>query len=136
VSEIWTIDDWTPFELAPNKITVDGTLSMFHIPGKSPTRQLVQANVLSFLFHKHITIHIEDQMTGQTIFTTEKAVITSRKQSLHAGELSTIELTWKAIGWVDDITPAYPVGYNNQKEAGSAPGQSLLGAISDGISTL
>src|SRR5688500_372305 len=56
--EINTIDDWTPYELAPQRITVEGTMSMFHVPGKGPTRELIQANVLSFLFHRYITIEI------------------------------------------------------------------------------
>jgi len=116
--EIWTIDDWTPFELAPKRITVEGSISMFHIPGKGPTRQLVQANVLSFLFHKYITIDIQDQTTGQTIFKTKKAVVTSKNQTVNAGELSRITLQWKAIGWSDEIAPFYPQGYNGS--SGSA----------------
>jgi hypothetical protein len=125
--EIWTIDDWTPFELAPKRISVDGTLSMFHIPGKGPTRELVQANVLSFLFHKYITIEIQDQTTGQKIFETRKAVITSRRQSINAGELSKIELTWKSIGWIDELTPFYPQGYD--KKDGTARGGKTLSSL-------
>ena len=117
-SEIWTIDDWTPFELAPRKISVDGTLSMFHIPGKGPSAELVQSNVMSFLFHKYITIRIEDQTTGQKIFETRKAVITNKRQTLRAGEISTIELSWKAIGWIDDITPNYPTGHSAESPPG------------------
>ena len=84
-SEIWTIDDYTPYELAPNKVSVSGTISMFHVPGKGPTKELVQPNILAFLFHKYITIRIEDQLTGQKIFETSRAQITSRRQSLNAG---------------------------------------------------
>jgi hypothetical protein len=112
VEEINTIDDWTPYELAPSRIAVNGTLSMFHIPGKSPTRELVQANVLSFLFHKYVTISISDQTTGQKIFETRKAFITGRRQSVNAGELSSMTLEWKAIGFIDDMTPAYPENYD------------------------
>lgn len=125
--EIWTIDDWTPFELAPKKITVDGTLSMFHIPGKGPTRELVQPNVLSFLFHKYITIKIEDQTTGQKIFETQKAVVTNSRQTVRAGEISTIELSWKSIGWIDELTPFYPQGYNGE-EGQEGGGGGLLDA--------
>lgn len=127
VSEIWTIDDWTPYELAPSKITVSGTLSMFHVPGKGPTKQLVQANVLSFLMHKYITLEISDQTTGQIIFKTNRAIITSKNQSLQAGELSTIQLSWKAIGWIDEMTPAFPDGAS-ETEGGAQPG--ILGQIS------
>ena len=104
-----TIDEYLAYELMPTRITVNGTLSMFHIPNKSPTKRLIQANVLSYLFHKYVTIEITDQHTGQTIFHTKKAVITSKNQSLQAGELSTIQLSWKAIGWVDELTPSQPI---------------------------
>jgi len=110
--EINTIDDWIPYELAPKRILVNGTLSMFHIPGKTPTRELIQANALSFLFHKYITIEITDQTTNQKIFKTNRAVITNRSQTIQAGEISTITLEWKALGWIDDITPAWPKGFD------------------------
>lgn len=113
--EINTIDDWVPYELAPKRIIVNGTLSMFHIPNKSPSRELIQANVLSFLFHKYITIEITDQTTGQKIFKTNRAMITNRSQTIQAGELSTITLEWKALGWIDDITPSYPTGYDAEE---------------------
>jgi hypothetical protein len=122
--EINTIDDWTPYELAPKRIVVSGTLSMFHIPGKSPTRELIQANVLSFLFHKYITIAISDQTTGQVLFETKKAVITGRRQSIQAGEMSEITLEWKSIGWADEMSPGYPGGYDG---ASSAQGGGGLG---------
>jgi hypothetical protein len=118
--EINTIDDWIPHELAPQRILVDGTLSMFHIPGKTPTAEMVQANVLSFLFHQYITIDITDQTTNQTIFRTERAVITSRSQSVKAGELSTMTLEWKALGWVDDIKPFWPTGFDSDREGGES----------------
>lgn len=105
-----TIDEYVAYELMPTRITVNGTLSMFHVPGKGPTRSLVQANVLSYLMHRYITIEITDQHTGEIIFNTKKAVITSKSQSLQAGELSTIQLTWKAIGWVDELVPSLPEG--------------------------
>lgn len=108
--ENWGIDSYLPQELMPKKITVSGTLGMFHIPGKSATKLLMQSNVLSFLMHKYITIEVSDQTTGQILFTTKKAVITGRRQAFNAGELSTVELTWKAIGWADEKTPQYPNG--------------------------
>ena len=121
--EVNTIDDWTPYELAPQRITIEGTLSMFHVPGKGPTREMVQANVLSFLFHRYITIEISDVTTGQQIFRTDRAVVTSKNQSIQAGELSTITLTWKAIGWIDELTPFYPTGYDGTiAEAGNGGG--------------
>lgn len=126
-TEINTIDDWTPYELAPSRILVNGTMNLFHIPGKSPTKELVQANMLSFLFHKYITISISDQTTGQKIFETKKAVITSRRQTIQAGELSTITLEWKAIGFIDDITPFYPDNYDGKTT--NPGGSGLLDTI-------
>lgn len=119
--EIRTIDDYTAYELAPNQVKVSGTLSMFHIPGKGPTPELIQPNILAFLFHKYITIRIEDQTTGQKIFETNRAQIISKRQSLRAGELSTIELQWKALGWTDQQKPFYPDGAdtNLKKQTGN-----------------
>lgn len=108
--ENWTIDDYTPYELMPTRCMVTGTIGMFHIPGKGPTKELVQSNILSFLQHRYITIEISDQMTGQKIFKTDRAVITGKNQTLTAGEISNIQLTWKAIGWIDELTPKIPDG--------------------------
>lgn len=106
-----TIDSPIAYELMPTRITVNGTLSMFHIPGKGPTKQLVQSNIMSFLLHRYITIEISDQTTGQVVFKTNKAVITGKTQNIQAGEISTIQLTWKALGWVDELmNPSEPDG--------------------------
>jgi hypothetical protein len=116
-----TIDEYIAYELMPTRVSVSGTLSMFHVPSKGPTKQLVQANALSFLMHKYITIEISDQTTGQTIFKTHKAVITSKSQSLQAGELSTIQLNWKALGWIDEMmNPDYPKGADGSDQGGIA----------------
>jgi hypothetical protein len=128
--DIATIDDWNVYEFAPSRIHIEGTLGMFHIPSKGPTREFVQANVLSFLFHKYITIEISDQTTGQTIFKTEKAWVTNKSQSLQAGELSTIQLSWKAIGWIDELTPFYPTGHEaDSGGSGNAPKPAILDSI-------
>ena len=131
--EIWTIDDWTPWELAPKRVLVTGTLGMFHIPGKGPTSELVQQNVLSFLHHRYITIEIRDQMTDQIIFLTNKAVITNKSQSIQAGELSTIELQWKALGWQDELTPAFPAEFDGKSSDGAG---GLFDAVGDAASNL
>lgn len=127
--ENWTIDDYTPYELMPSKVTVTGTLGMFHIPGKSPTAQLVQANLLSYLMHRYVTIEISDQMTGQKIFKTERAVITNKSQTLTAGEISTIQLSWKAIGWIDEFTPKLADGADVTSQGESEAG-GFLGDVS------
>jgi hypothetical protein len=116
------VDSFTAYELMPTRITVNGTMSMFHIPGRGPSKELVQANVLSYLMHKYITIEISDQTTGETIFKTNKAVITNRAQTLQAGEISTIQLTWKALGWADELIPFEPQGAKGDTSAGSVGG--------------
>lgn len=110
--EIFGIDDYMPKEIVPRRVTVNGTLSMFHIPGQGPSKMQYQSNVLSFLFHKYITIEIRDSQTDALIFLTNKAVITSRAEDIRAGELATIQLQWKAIGWQDEQQPAYPNGFD------------------------
>jgi hypothetical protein len=123
------IDSYVAYELMPTRISVNGTLSMLHVPDKGPTKELVQANVLSYLMHRYITLEISDQTTGQTIFKTNKAVITTRRQTLQAGELSTIELTWKALGWIDELAqPFYPQGADGKDaESGPASGLAAVG---------
>lgn len=106
--EITTIDDYTPWEIAPKRVSVSGSMSMFHIPNKGPAKELIQANVLSFMHHKYITIELRDQTTDALIFKTNKAVITNKQQVLQAGEISTIDLQWKAIGWIDEMQPSIP----------------------------
>lgn len=126
--ELWTIDEYTPVELIPTRLMVSGTLSQFHVPGKGPTKQLVQANLLSFLMHRYITIEISDQTSGTTIFKTEKAMITNKQQVLNAGEISQIQLQWKAIGFVDELVPALPDGADGNP--------SGIGSVLDDIKNL
>lgn len=104
--EVRTIDDYFPYELIPNRIMVEGTIGAFHIPGQSVTQEFIQANALSFLFHKYITIEVRDSATDQILFKTNNAVITSRSEDLTAEQLGKIQLTWKAIGWQDELSPA------------------------------
>lgn len=113
---IYTIDEWLPWELAPQRVAVTGTLGMFHIPGRGPTANTgMMQNVLSFMKHKYITIDIRDQQTDNTIFKTDKAVITGRRQRIQAGEPSSIELTWMSIGWVDEKQPSDPTDPPNSE---------------------
>lgn len=125
--EIWTIDDYTPYELAPNKIQVNGTLSQFHVVGRGPSKELIQANALSFLFHKYITLEIRDSKLDITLFKSSRVMITGRNQNLQAGEPSNIQLSWKAIGWQDELIPNYPKGY---KEPYADPLSAAVGATS------
>ena len=106
--EVWTVDDWTPYEYAPKRITVEGTIGGFHIPGKGPTKTNIVANMLSFMFHKYITIEVRDRSTDNLLFKTNKAVITSYGENIQAERLGQITLNFKAIGWADERDPAYP----------------------------
>lgn len=103
--EIFELDSYVPYELAPTLITVTGTIGMFHIPGKGPVAEGFQPNVLSFLHHKYITIQVVDSSTGNIMLNIERAVITNKSQALNAGDVSQIQLSWKAIGWSDDQPP-------------------------------
>jgi len=109
--EIWQIDDWTPYEIAPKRITVDGTIGGFYLPFKgSPTKSKIMPNLLSFMFHKYITIQVKDRTTDALLFQTNKAVITGYSNNTSAEGLSNISLTFKAIGWVDEKVPNWPDG--------------------------
>jgi hypothetical protein len=134
--ENWTIDDYTPYELMPSKMVVNGTIGMFHIPGKGPARELVQANLLSYLMHRYITIEISDQMTGQLIFRTDRAMITGKSQTMTAGEISTIQLTWKAIGWVDEMTPKLSDGADSDSKGKDGSGNPISNAINGAINAV
>lgn len=110
VVEIRTIDDTLPYELAPNRIAVEGTIGAFHIPGQGATALLIQPDVLGFLFHKYITIECRDSATDELLFFTNQAMITSRSEDLQAEQLGRVQLTWKAIGWKDERNPELPEG--------------------------
>lgn len=127
--EIWAIDSWTPWEIAPKRVTVEGTLGMFHIPGKGPSQEGIQADVLSFMFHKYITLEVRDARSDIMVFQTNKAVVTSRRQDIKAGELSTIQLNWKAIGWADEKFPALPSDLDSDSPAGSSSISGLTSTI-------
>ena len=56
VTEIQTIDDVYPAELAPQRIQVEGTLNALHIPGISAGTEFWQPDALNFLFQQCVTI--------------------------------------------------------------------------------
>ena len=111
--EIWTIDNYVPHEIAPTRISVDGTISGLIIPGQGVSNELFQADVLSFLFHKYITIEVRDSQTNALLFLTKRAQIVSRSEDVGSGELGNIRLSWRAVGWRDDKMPKYPKGYQS-----------------------
>lgn len=104
VTEINTIDDYMPYELAPQRIYVDGTMGLLHIPGKSAGTELWQPDVLDFLHQKYITIEVRD-VNDQLLFYTNKAMITTRQEDIRVDSLANVQLAWKAIGFRDDRDP-------------------------------
>jgi len=111
-TDINVIDDVLPTELAPQRITVDGTISALHIPGQSVTTELWQPDVLSFLFNQYVTIEVRDSQTNNLLFYAGKAVITSRQEDIRVDQLANVNLSWRAIGWKDEKIPELPDGYN------------------------
>lgn len=106
--EINTIDDYMAAELAPRRVTVDGSLGMLHIPGQSATSNLWQADQLSFLFQKYVSIEVRDSATDQLLFYAPQAAIVTRSEDISVDALSKVTLSFKAIGWKDEQTPKIP----------------------------
>jgi hypothetical protein len=105
VTEITTIDDYFPHELAPQRVSVEGSLSALHIPGQSAGTELWQPDALNFLFQQYITIEVRDSASDQLLFYTSKAMITSRSEDIKVDSLASVQLTWKAIGFQDERPP-------------------------------
>lgn len=105
VTDIMTLDDYLPYEMAPQRIMVTGTISALHIPGTSAGTELWQGDVLAFLFHRYITIEVRDVNTDDILFLTTKAVITSRSEDLKVDQLGSVQLSFKAIGYRDEKDP-------------------------------
>jgi hypothetical protein len=105
VTEVNTIDDYLPYELAPSRITVNGTISNFRVPGSGPGISLIQTDVLNFLHQRYVEIEVKDSQTDNLIFLTRKALITSRNESIKSDSLATMTLNFKAIGYADERIP-------------------------------
>lgn len=114
--EIHTIDDYMAYELAPQRVTVEGTISMLHIPGISATTESWQPDILSFLFHKYISIEVRDVANDALLFATDQAVIISRSEDHKVDQLSNVTLNWKAVGFIDEKKPETPDGYDQERE--------------------
>ena len=108
VVEVNTIDDYLPYELAPQRLTVNGTISALHIPGQSVGVLLWQPDLLNFLTQQYIAIEARDSATDQLVFYTDKAMITSRTEDIRVDSLAQVQLQWRAIGYRDERTPAVP----------------------------
>jgi len=116
-TEINTIDNYEPVELAPQRISVDGTISALRIPGESPTMQEWQSHRLSFLFDSYIDIEVRDSKTDLVIFKANKAIITSRSEDIKVDQLANMTLTWKAVGFMDEAKPILPVTTEENEKA-------------------
>lgn len=110
VTEINTIDDPLPYELAPKKIEVNGTISGFRIPGSGPSQKLIQTDITSFLHQRYIDIEVRDSQTDNLIFLANRAMITSRSETISVDDIAKMQMNFKAIGWVDERTPRLPDG--------------------------
>lgn len=115
VTEIQTIDDYLPYELAPQRVSVDGTLSALHIPGTSAGTELWQPDAINFLFQQYITIEVRDT-TDQLMFYTNKAMITSRQEDIRVDSLANVQLSWKAVGFQDERKPELATGATDKQE--------------------
>ena len=129
-SEIRTVDDYLPYELAPTLVSVEGTIGSLHVPGFGATAALQQADVRSFLFQRYVNIEVRDRTTNQLLFYTDKAIITSRSENITSENLATTTLTFKAIGWKDESEPQLPENYDGSK-TNSSP--SALDSIVAGL---
>jgi hypothetical protein len=123
--EINTIDDYFPYEYAPKRCRVEGTISCFHIPGRGATAEDIQPTALSFLFQRYITIEVRDSQTDNLLFMTTKAVITSRVEDVRAENLATASLSFKAIGWLDEKKPDFPGGHDAAQGEGGLVGKAI-----------
>ena len=113
VTEIRTVDDYLPYELAPKHVTVDGTFGMLHIPGVGLSSELIQSDFLNFLHQKYIAIEVRDSKTDNLLFFTAKAMVTGRQEVLQSEQLGRMQVSWQAIGWKDEREPRVPTeGFN------------------------
>ena len=100
---IYTIDDIAPWEIAPQRVSVSGTLGLFQIPGNSPVYSGIMTDLSSFLANKYITIEVKDSSTDSVLFKTTTAMVTSLQADVNSEKLSTYNLSWRAVGWQAEV---------------------------------
>lgn len=108
--EINTIDDYLPYELAPSRISVTGTISAFRIPGSGPGTLMLQPDIIAFLHQRYVDIEVRDSQTDNLIFQTKRALITSRTENITAENIAQLSMEFRAIGYADERTPQLPSG--------------------------
>jgi len=108
--EVWGIDYYVPQEIVPNRIMVTGTMSGFRIPERGPSSELLQSDVMSFLFFPYITLEVRDSKTDQLLFYAERVQVVQRTEIIRAEQLAQLRVDWHAIGWQDDKPPSTNAG--------------------------
>lgn len=101
---IYTIDDAAPWEIAPKRVSVTGTLGLFQVPGNSPVKAGIMTDLGSFLANKYITIEVKDSATDSILFKTSTAMVMSLQADVNSERLSTYSLSWRAVGWQAEAT--------------------------------
>ncbi len=136
-TEIDTIDDYLPYELAPSRIMVNGSISGFRIPGSGPGTLGLQPDILAFLHQRYVDIEVRDSQTDNLIFQTRRAMITSRTENIRSDNLAEMTLEFKAIGFVDERAPQVPAGVGDTVDTfGTRPGEKLVDKVSDVLGDL
>jgi hypothetical protein len=121
-TEVRTIDNYLPYELAPSIIRVSGSISGFRVPGSGPGVLGIQSNILSFLHQRYIEIEVRDSQSDNLIFKTSKALITSRSENVRSDAISEMTLNFTAIGFEDEVKPHLPDGVGEEVDVnGSSP---------------
>jgi hypothetical protein len=134
VTEINTVDDYMPYELAPQRLTVEGTMSALHIPGQSAGSELWQPDSINFLFNQYIQIEVRDSESDKLLFFTNKAMVVSRQETIQVDQLSNVQLAWRAIGYQDERPPELAEGYNKPtKKTEPAKGSRLQSEALDAV---
>jgi hypothetical protein len=105
VTEINTIDDPMPWELAPRRIEVTGTLGLFQLPGQSPQALRYQSDIAAFLANKYISIEVRDSASDAVIFRAGSAMVTGQQSEVNSEQVARTLLTWRAIGWQAENAP-------------------------------
>ena len=128
-TEIRTIDNYMPYELAPNIISISGSLNGFHVPGKGASALLIQAQALDFLFHKYITIEVRDSVTDNLLLYVPQAVITSRQETVAVENLTTVVMQWRGVSWKDEIEPNFPSDFTSTANSNPGVVQGLINSV-------
>lgn len=104
-TEIYTIDDALPWEIAPKRIEVSGTLGLFQLPGQSPLVSRFQSDPATFLMNKYISIEVKDSATDAIIFKAGSAMVTGQQGEIGSEQMGRMTLTWRAVGWQAENPP-------------------------------